>query len=129
MPASVEYTGDLFVQTVHALTQLPSKVADLWTAVTGGERDIDTPISVVGASVIGGQVAERGLWEVFVGLLASLNFFLGVFNLLPLLPLDGGHIAVTIYEKIRNSIRKMRGLAAGGPVDYMKLMPSPTSSW
>ncbi|NKS81852.1 PDZ domain-containing protein [Rhodococcus hoagii] len=123
VPASVEYTGDLFVQTVHALTQLPSKVADLWTAVTGGERDIDTPISVVGASVIGGQVAERGLWEVFVGLLASLNFFLGVFNLLPLLPLDGGHIAVTIYEKIRNSIRKMRGLAAGGPVDYMKLMP------
>ncbi|PTR26513.1 RIP metalloprotease RseP [Rhodococcus sp. OK519] len=123
LPASVEYTGHLFGQTVHALTQLPSKVADLWTAVTGGERDLDTPISVVGASVIGGQVAEQGLWEVFVGLLASLNFFLGVFNLLPLLPLDGGHIAVTIYEKIRNSIRRMRGLAAGGPVDYMKLMP------
>ncbi|WP_420879828.1 M50 family metallopeptidase [Rhodococcus sp. (in: high G+C Gram-positive bacteria)] len=123
VPASAEYTGHLFTQTVHALTQLPSKVADLWTAVTGGERDIDTPISVVGASVIGGQVAEQGLWEVFVGLLASLNFFLGVFNLLPLLPLDGGHIAVTVYEKIRNSIRKMRGLAAGGPVDYMKLMP------
>ncbi|CAM3210844.1 RIP metalloprotease [Prescottella defluvii] len=123
VPASFAYTGDIFVQTAHALTQMPAKVVDLWTAVTGGERGLDTPISVVGASVIGGQVAERGLWEVFVGLLATLNFFLGIFNLLPLLPLDGGHIAVTIYEKIRNSIRRLRGLAAGGPVDYMKLMP------
>ncbi|AVP68272.1 M50 family metallopeptidase [Prescottella equi] len=123
IPASVVYTGDIFVQTAHALTQMPSKVVDLWDAVTGGERDLDTPISVVGASVIGGQMAERGYIDVFIGLLATLNFFLGIFNLLPLLPLDGGHIAVTIYEKIRNSIRKMRGLAAGGPVDYMKLMP------
>ncbi|WP_430331996.1 M50 family metallopeptidase [Rhodococcus sp. ACT016] len=123
VPASLVYTGDIFVQTAHSLTEMPGKVVDLWHAVTGGERDLDTPISVVGASVIGGQVAERGLWEVFVGLLATLNFFLGIFNLLPLLPLDGGHIAVTIYEKIRNSIRRVRGLAAGGPVDYMKLMP------
>ncbi len=123
VPASFVYTGDIFVQTVHALTEMPGKVVDLWTAVTGGERALDTPISVVGASVIGGQVAEQGLWEVFIGLLATLNFFLGIFNLLPLLPLDGGHIAVTVYEKIRNSIRRMRGLAAGGPVDYMKLMP------
>lgn len=123
VPASIVYTGDIFVQTAHALTQMPSKVVDLWDAVTGGDRGLDTPISVVGASVIGGQVAERGYIDVFVGLLATLNFFLGIFNLLPLLPLDGGHIAVTIYEKIRNSIRRLRGLAAGGPVDYMKLMP------
>ncbi|GAB2651682.1 site-2 protease family protein [Prescottella soli] len=123
VPASFVYTGDIFVQTVHALTEMPGKVVDLWTAVTGGERALDTPISVVGASVIGGQVVEQGLWEVFISLLATLNFFLGIFNLLPLLPLDGGHIAVTIYEKIRNSIRRLRGLGAGGPVDYMKLMP------
>ncbi|RVW03837.1 M50 family metallopeptidase [Rhodococcus xishaensis] len=123
VPASLSFTGDLFVQTAHALTQMPAKVADLWTAVTGGERGVDTPVSVVGASVIGGEFAERGIWEAFVLLLAVLNFFLGMFNLLPLLPLDGGHIAVTVYEKIRNSIRKVRGLAAGAPVDYMKLMP------
>ncbi|QCQ90652.1 M50 family metallopeptidase [Rhodococcus sp. SGAir0479] len=123
VPASLVYTGDIFAQTAHALTQMPAKVVDLWHAVTGGERGLDTPISVVGASVIGGEVAEEGLWEVFIGLLATLNFFLGIFNLLPLLPLDGGHIAVTIYEKVRNSLRRMRGLAAGGPVDYMKLMP------
>lgn len=123
VPASVAFTGDLMVESVKGLAQLPSKVGDLWTAVTGGERAQDTPISVVGASVIGGQAAEQGLWEMFILLLISLNFFLGIFNLLPLLPLDGGHMAVTIYEKIRNSVRARRGQPAGGPVDYMKLMP------
>lgn len=123
IPASVAFTGDMFTMTAERLVQMPAKVVDLWHSVTGGERDAETPISVVGASVIGGQVAERGLWQVFVMLLASLNFFLGMFNLLPLLPLDGGHIAVTVYEKIRNAIRRARGLAAGGPVDYVKLMP------
>nr|WP_296767518.1 site-2 protease family protein [Rhodococcus sp. (in: high G+C Gram-positive bacteria)] len=123
IPASVAFTGDMFVETAHRLVEMPSKVADLWTSVTGGERDVNTPISVVGASVIGGQLVERSLWQVFVLLLASLNFFLGIFNLLPLLPLDGGHMAVTLYERIRNFFRNRRGLPNGGPVDYMKLMP------
>ena len=124
IPASVAFTGDMFVKTLHGLAQMPSKVVDLWHAVTGGERDPETPISVVGASAIGGQAAERGYWDTFIILLASLNFFLGAFNLLPLLPLDGGHMAVTIYEKIRNSLRSRRGLPAGPPVDYLKLLPA-----
>lgn len=123
VPGAVSYTGFIAGQTAHAIVDLPSKVGALWTAVTGGERDADTPVSVVGASVIGGQAAELGLWQVFVSLLATLNFFLGAFNLLPLLPLDGGHIAVTIYEGIRNKIRAVRGLGKGAPVNYMKLMP------
>ena len=69
------------------------------------------------------QAAETENWATFIGLLASLNFFLGAFNLVPLLPLDGGHIAVTIYERIRNIFRNRRGLPDGAPVDYMKLMP------
>lgn len=76
-----------------------------------------------GASVIGGQIAEQGIWEAFVLLLASLNFFLGMFNMLPLLPLDGGHMAVTLYERIRDWFRSRRGLPRGGPVDYLKLLP------
>lgn len=123
VPASLSFTGDLAVQTLHSLTQIPSKVGALWHAVTGGERDPDTPVSVYGASVIGGQSAERGYWDTFLLLLASLNFFLGAFNLLPLLPLDGGHIAVVLYERIRNLLRGRRGLPPGVPVDYMKLMP------
>lgn len=123
VPATFEFTGYLAARTAEALVQLPSKVSDLWTAVTGGERAVDTPVSVVGASVIGGQFAERGIWQSFVLLLAQLNFFLGAFNLLPLLPLDGGHMAVTIYERIRNWFRNLRGLADGPAVDYMKLLP------
>ena len=56
--------------------------------------------------------------------LAQLNFVLGAVNLLPLLPFDGGHIAVAMYEKIRNMFRKARGMVAAAPVNYMKLMPA-----
>jgi membrane-associated protease RseP (regulator of RpoE activity) len=123
VPETFVFTGDIFVQTGKALVQLPSKVEALWDSIFGGERGLDTPMSVVGASVIGGQAVENDNWQTFVGLLASLNFFLGVFNIVPLLPLDGGHIAVTIYERIRNIFRNRRGLPDGAPVDYMKLMP------
>ena len=59
----------------------------------------------------------------FLFLLAALNFFLGLFNLLPLLPLDGGHIAVNLYERVRNGVRHLRGRPAGPPVDYTRLLP------
>lgn len=123
VPETFAFTGEIFVQTGKALVQLPSKVQALWKSIFGGERGLDTPMSVVGASVIGGEAVENDNWPTFVGLLASLNFFLGVFNLVPLLPLDGGHIAVTVYERIRNTFRQRRGLPDGAPVDYMKLMP------
>ncbi|WP_328397590.1 M50 family metallopeptidase [Nocardia sp. NBC_00416] len=123
IPASAEFTGEMFVRTFQSLAQMPAKVASLWDAVTGGERDQDTPVSVYGASKIGGETAERGYWNMFILVLASLNFFLGAFNILPLLPLDGGHIAVVLYEKIRNTIRGWKGLAPGAPVDYLKLLP------
>ena len=67
---------------------------------------------------------ERGCWELFVLLFISLNFFVGVFNLLPLLPLDGGHIAIAWFEtaSARGSTRGC-GRADPGRVDYYKLMP------
>jgi membrane-associated protease RseP (regulator of RpoE activity) len=119
---SVSFTGDLFVKTWEGLVRFPERIPAVVKAIGGGERDPDTPVSVVGASILGGDAVERGLWDVVLLLLASLNFFIGVFNLLPLLPLDGGHIAVIVYEKIRNALLKMRGKPAGGPVDYSKLM-------
>ncbi|MFI5782993.1 M50 family metallopeptidase [Nocardia sp. NPDC051570] len=124
IPASASFTGTMFVNVAQSLAHMPAKVVSLWHAVTGGQRDSDTPISVYGASRIGGETAEHGLWNVFVLTLASLNFFLGAFNLLPLLPLDGGHIAVVLYEKLRNLLRGRRGLPPGAPVDYLKLLPA-----
>ena len=72
---------------------------------------------------MGGVLAEHSAWPMFFLLLASLNFFLAFFNLVPLPPLDGGHIAVVLYERVRDFIRKLRGLAPMGPVNYDKLMP------
>jgi membrane-associated protease RseP (regulator of RpoE activity) len=117
------FTGDMFVNTWHGLMKFPEKIPAVVRAIGGAERDAETPVSVVGASIIGGDAAERGLWEVFLLMLAGLNFFVGVFNLLPLLPLDGGHIAVNLYERVRDWVRKLRGKPAGAPVNYLKLLP------
>ncbi|PRX48419.1 RIP metalloprotease RseP [Prauserella shujinwangii] len=115
------FTGDMLVQTWQRLLEFPERIPAVVEAIFGAERDPNTPVSVVGASRIGGEAVERGIWWLFLFLLASLNFFVGIFNLLPLLPLDGGHIAVTWYERVRDFVRKLRGKAAGGPVDYTKL--------
>ncbi|GAB3455911.1 M50 family metallopeptidase [Actinophytocola sediminis] len=118
---ATEFTGDMFVGVWNGLLAFPEKIPKVIEAIGGGERDPETPVSVVGASIIGGDAVEKGIWELFLIVLATLNFFVGVFNLLPLLPLDGGHIAVLFYEKIRDWLRKLRGKPAGGPVDYTKL--------
>jgi membrane-associated protease RseP (regulator of RpoE activity) len=119
--ASVAFTGNMFAETGQRLLQFPQRIPAVVDAIFGGQRDPNTPVSVVGASRIGGQAVEQGLWFIFFLLLASLNFFVGVFNLLPLLPMDGGHIAIVWYERVRDWIRKLRGRPAGGPVDYSKL--------
>jgi membrane-associated protease RseP (regulator of RpoE activity) len=121
--ATADFTGNMAVQTLHAIQRVPEKVPALWDAITGGERDADTPISVVGASLLGGEAAAAGLWELFVMLFISLNFFIGVFNLLPLLPLDGGHIAIAWFERARSWVYARLGRADPGRVDYFKLMP------
>ncbi|HEY0638888.1 MAG TPA: site-2 protease family protein [Pseudonocardiaceae bacterium] len=122
VPHTFDFTGTMFAATWEGLKRFPEKVPAVVRAI-GGEDDPERPISVVGASIIGGDAAERGLWELFLFMLAAVNFFVGVFNLLPLLPLDGGHIAVNLYEKVRDWVRRLRGLAPGGPVDYTKLLP------
>ena len=111
----------MFSQTFQKLLQFPQRIPAVVNAIFGGERDPNTPVSVVGASRIGGEAVEAGLWQLFLLLLAGLNFFMGVFNLLPLLPLDGGHIAIIWYEHVRNWLRDRRGKTAAAPVDYTKL--------
>ncbi|MEV6524214.1 site-2 protease family protein [Longispora sp. NPDC051575] len=121
--AAGSFYMDTLGNTFTALKKFPEKVPKLWDALTGSERDPETPISVVGASRIGGELADRGLWSVFLWLLASLNIFVGIFNLLPLLPLDGGHIAVAWFERVRSWFAARRGRPDPGRVDYAKLMP------
>jgi membrane-associated protease RseP (regulator of RpoE activity) len=124
IPATFAFTGDLSVELGKSLASIPSKVPALIHSIGGGERDPNTPISVVGASIIGGDTVDHGLWVAFWFFLAQLNFVLGAINLLPLLPFDGGHIAIAVFEKIRNLLRSARGKVAAAPVNYLKLMPA-----
>jgi membrane-associated protease RseP (regulator of RpoE activity) len=118
-----DQTIAMFEGTFASLKKFPEKVPKLWTALTGAERDPETPISVVGASRIGGELFGRGEIPSFLLVLAGLNFFVGIFNLVPLLPLDGGHIAIAWFEKIRSWVYARLGRPDPGRVDYMKLMP------
>jgi len=124
IPGTVAFTGDLAVEIGKSLAKIPTKVGALVHSIGGGERDPETPISVVGASIIGGDAFEHGYFMAFWFFLAQLNFVLGAINLVPLLPFDGGHIAIAVFEKIRNMIRKARSIDAAPPVNYLKLMPA-----
>jgi membrane-associated protease RseP (regulator of RpoE activity) len=119
-------TGTIFRGTFTALAKFPEKVPKLFTALSGGQRDPETPISVVGASRIGGEIVSNQGYQgaaLLLSILASLNIFIGIFNLFPLLPLDGGHIAVVWFERVRSFIAARLGRPDPGTVDYNKLMP------
>ena len=117
------------VESVKAIGKLPvTAVTVLVDMFTGQPRDRNGPISIVGASVIAGDVASMdapmgsrvAMW---VGLLGSINLFVGLLNLVPLLPFDGGQVAAGIYEAIRRGIAKLRGKPDPGPADTAKLIP------
>jgi membrane-associated protease RseP (regulator of RpoE activity) len=119
---TVAFTGTMFANTWEALQQFPQRVPLLLDRIAGEDRP-DSPVSVVGASVLGGDAVGLGAWWFFLFLLATVNLFFGLFNLLPLLPLDGGHIAVNLYERARNALRRAAGRPNGPPVDYTRLLP------
>jgi membrane-associated protease RseP (regulator of RpoE activity) len=85
----------------------PSSLRDYAGQLTNANDDDagatgdDRFVSVVGVARIAGQAAESGIFNV-VYLLVLLNIFIGVFNLIPLLPLDGGHVAIGTYERLRS---------------------------
>lgn len=109
--------------------QLPVKVWETGVdLVTGEERDPNGPLSIVGAGRLSGEVAAADspvLNRVagFLSLLASLNIALFVFNLIPLLPLDGGHVAVALWEGIKRVWAKVFHRPPPKPVDATKLVP------
>jgi membrane-associated protease RseP (regulator of RpoE activity) len=123
IPATGHYAWYLVRNTFSALGRIPERVPALWHSITGGQRDPDTPISVVGASRIGGEALQHGVPSLFLSLFISLNVFIGIFNLLPLLPVDGGHIAIAWYEGLRSWIYARLRRPDPGRVDYYKLMP------
>lgn len=125
-----KYTGEILGNSLTSLFTLPSKIPDLVRQTFGGQtRDAEGLVGVVGVARVSGQTAEtdklttREKIATFVLIIASLNLFVGMFNLLPLLPLDGGHMAVAIADGVRNIWAKRRGLPKPLPFDVEKLAP------
>jgi membrane-associated protease RseP (regulator of RpoE activity) len=127
---ALDAMGNNIVQVGALILDLPNRMIQVWNAAFGSEtRDPNGPVSVVGVGRIAGDIAAADQLQVvdrfaaLVGILASLNIALFVFNLIPLLPLDGGHIAVALWQGIRNTVAKLRGKPAPGPVDSARLVP------
>ncbi len=129
--SSVAYAGDQFANTLtstaSAFSKLPSALPDLFSA-NRSHTEAGQVTSVVGVGEVTGDVVQAALpWQakafVVLYLIASLNILFGAFNLLPLLPLDGGHLAVVIFESLRAWFNRLRGRPDPGLVDIQRLAP------
>ena len=123
-------TRDFLSQSVTSLAKLPGKIPALWgQTVNGDKRDANGLVGVVGVARVSGETlsnTQRSPMErfaTFILIIASLNIFVGLFNLLPILPLDGGHMAVAIADEIRAFIARLRGRARPAAIDVTTLTP------
>ena len=124
-----EMTGQNVVRVSELIVQLPVKLWNVGASLfTGAERDPNGPLSVVGVGRLAGEVAatDAPVLDRFVfllSLLGWLNIALFVFNLIPLLPLDGGHIVVALWDGIRRAWAKLFRRPPPAPVDATRLVP------
>ena len=127
---SFKVTKSFLAESVKSLAKLPEKIPALWGAtVRGEERDANGLVGVVGVARVSGEAVgsdkltpmER--LATFLLIVASLNIFVGIFNLLPILPLDGGHMAVAIADEIRAFLARLRGRPRPAPIDVTVLTP------
>ena len=125
-----KFTGEILQNSATSLISLPTKIPSLISQTFGGEkRDPEGLVGVVGVARVSGETANTKALTVrekiatFILIIASLNLFVGMFNLLPLLPLDGGHMAVAIVDGARNFLARRRGLAKPAPFDVERLTP------
>jgi len=126
--------GEMFTGTAGIVLTLPQRMVDVSQAAFGSEeRDPNGPMSVVGVGRVAGDVTQNGIdgfvetaqerFWLLVSLLASLNMALFVFNLIPLLPLDGGHIAGALWEGLKKTWAKVFRRPDPGPVDTAAALP------
>src|SRR5665647_3533355 len=126
--------GDQISRTAGVVLRLPQKMQGIAKAAFGGGvRDPSGPMSVVGVGRVAGEVANGQLpgvadsgaskFVILISLIGSLNIALFVFNLIPLLPLDGGHAAGALWEGLKRQVARLRGRPNPGYVDVAKALP------
>ncbi len=123
-------SGENVMAVFKMLINLPVDITNtIKTSLDGGERDVNGPVSIVGITNLAGEVAAnpdgsvQGKLTFGLLMLASLNFALFAFNMIPLLPLDGGHILGAIYESIKRGLYRLFKKPDPGPVDAALLVP------
>ncbi len=119
--------GQVLVGSVKAVGALPAALPKLFSKDRGSTAAGQVSSVVGAAEATGTAVAAKVGWQFKVSfvllLIASLNIFVGAFNMLPLLPLDGGHVAVVVWERIRAWFARLRKRPDPGLVDMAKLLP------
>lgn len=127
---SASTTIDFINASAKSLIALPSKIPALWSQSIGGKpRDPAGLVGVVGVARVSGEAVGSAKLSIserlatFIMIIASLNIFVGIFNLLPILPLDGGHMAVAIADEVRAFFARLRGRVRPPAIDVAVLAP------
>ncbi|MFE9600800.1 M50 family metallopeptidase [Streptomyces hokutonensis] len=126
---SVTWMTDRLGEAIDSIADLPGKIPALWNAAfDGAPRQADSPMGVVGAARVGGEIFTLDIpptqqLAMALMLVAGFNLSLFLFNMLPLLPLDGGHVAGALWEALRRNLAKVLKRPDPGPFDVAKLMP------
>lgn len=132
---SLAYAGASLASMAAFILELPQQIYEVTLSTVGiTERDPYGAVSIVGVGQLAGELTSADIGidaklSSLLLLLGSLNLVLFVFNLVPLLPLDGGHVVGAVYESAKRRVVKQFRGEDPGPIDTAKALPLAYFVW